>query len=173
MKKRTSDSWYVLQVIAGKETKIEEIISRMDIKKLSPFLPKKKLKIRKKGITKDVISPLYSGYVFIIGEWNIEEAKKILNNSGAIKFIGGINSPGIIKEEEKKLIKSIAETGIAEYSKVIKIGSKINVVSGPLKELKGVIESVDRRKQRVVVKLPLLNSLIKVTLGFEYLQEDQ
>ncbi len=173
MEIKKSSNWYVMQVITGKEKKVEALLLKLKLNSLVPFLPKKKLKIKKRGIVKDLISPLYPGYIFIIGEWNIEEAKKMIKSPGAIKFIGGVKSPGILLEEEKGIIKKIAKTGVAEYSKVIKIGNKIRVLSGALKEFEGVIESVDRRKQRAIVRLPLLNSMVKVTLGFEYIESKE
>jgi transcription termination/antitermination protein NusG len=171
MKKKASQNWYVLQVITGKEAKIEKMVSLLDLASLSAFLPRKILKIRKKGIVTDAATPLYPGYLFVVGTWDINEAKKIVNITDAVKFVGGNSSPGFLREEEKELIQKIVKDGVAGYSKVVKEGTKIKVVSGPLKELKGVIESVDRRKRRAVVKLPLLNSTIKVTLGFEYIDE--
>ena len=166
-------NWYVLQVIGGKENKIEEYIQKLETDSLTPFLPRKKLKIRKGGQTKDVIKPLYPGYIFIIGKWNINDAKKIIQLSGVVKFIGGLFSPGTLKNEEKEIINKITKDGIAGFSQVIKENTKIKVISGPLKELEGVIQSVDRRKQKAIVNLPLLNSVVKVTLGFEYLESNE
>lgn len=173
MKKNYSTEWYVLQVIGGKENKMEKFISKLETDSLKPFLPRKKLKIRKGGITKDIIKPLYPGYIFIIGIWNLNEAKNIVKLPGAVKFIGGLYSPGTLKNDEKEIINKIIKGGIAEYSKVVKEGSKIKIISGPLKELEGIIQSVDRRKQKAIVNLPLLNSIVKVTLGFEYMKSNE
>jgi transcriptional antiterminator NusG len=173
MKKSHSTEWYVLHVISGKENTIEKFISKLGTDSLKPFLPRKKLKIRKSGITKDIIKPLYPGYIFIIGIWNLNEAKKIVKLPGAVKFIGGLYSPGTLKNDEKEIINKIIKDGVAEYSKVVKEGTKIKIISGPLKELEGVIQSVDRRKQKAIVSLPLLNSIVKVTLGFEYMKESE
>ena len=169
MRLKSTENWFVLQGLGGKEKKIEEFLNRIETEYLKPFLPKKKLKIRKRGKQKEVIQPLYPGYIFIIGIWNLEEAKRVLQIPGAVKFVGGLNSPGVLLQEEKAAIKKIIKGDIAEYSKVVKVGSKIKILSGPLKELEGEIVSVDRRKQRAIVKLPLLNSKVKVTLGFEFI----
>ena len=160
MEIKSSQNWYVLQVITGKEQKIKDLILKLNLNSLSAFLPQKKLKIKKKRVLRDSTTPLYPGYIFIVGEWNTVEAKEILKNSGAIKYVGGINTPGVLQDEEKTIIIKITKGGVAGYSKVIKVGSKIEIISGPLKELKGVIDSVDRRKQRAIVKLPLLNSTL-------------
>jgi transcription termination/antitermination protein NusG len=168
-----NDNWYVMQVVTNKEEKVLNYILKNKTENLTPFLPKKILKIKKSGVQKDQVKPLYPGYIFIFGYWDLSEAKVMLKTPGAVKFIGGINAPGILTKEEKELIAKITKNGVAEYSKVIKIGSKIKIVSGQLKELEGVIESVDRRKQKAVVKLPLLNSIVKVTLGFEYINENE
>ena len=168
-----NEKWYVLQVVTNKEERVLSHILKSETKNLIPYLPKKVLKIKKAGVQKDQIKPLYPGYLFIIGKWDILEAKSLVKFPGAVKFIGGINVPGFLTRDEKEMIIKITKNGIVEYSKVIKEGSKIKVVSGPLKELEGVIVSVDRRKQKAVVKLPLLNSIVKVTLGFEFINVDE
>jgi transcription termination/antitermination protein NusG len=173
MKKSNPHEWYVLQVIGGKENTIEQFIQKLETESLKAFLPQKKLKIRKMGKTRDVIKPLYPGYIFVIGKWNIKDAKKITQLPGAVKFIGGLFSPGTLQIQEKEIINKITKEGIAGYSQVIKEGSKIKIISGPLKELEGVIQSVDRRKQKAIVNLLLLNSVVKVTLGFEYMESNE
>jgi transcription termination/antitermination protein NusG len=166
-----TENWYVIQIINGKENSVEKNIKNLNLTKLSSFLPKRKVKIKKEGISADKIIPLYPGYIFITGQWDLEEAKEIISLKNIINFIGGINRPGMLNKSEKELILSITENNIVEYSKVVKEGSKIRIVSGPLKKLEGIILSVDRRKQRAVVKLPLLNTSIKIVLGFEYIEE--
>ncbi len=161
--------WFVLQTIAGKEKKIEELVNKLHPVDLKPYLPRKQLKIKKNKKTREMVLPLYPGYLFIVGEWNPEEAKNIQLIPGAIKFIGGMTRPGMLQAGEKEIILKIAKDGIIGYSKVMKDGSKIRIISGPLKELEGTIESVDRRKERAMVRLSLLNRTIRVSLGFEYI----
>jgi len=166
----SKEKWFVLQVISNRENKIADNIFKLNLPHLKPFLPQKKIKIKKQGIVKDIIVPLYPGYIFIIGIWKQEDAKKILQIQYTVKFIGGINSPGYLKRDEVDLINKIAKDGICNYSQVVNEGNKIKIISGPLKELEGQIISVDRRKQRAVVFLRLLNTNVKVTLGFEFIE---
>ena len=169
MMKNDIDNWYVLQTINGKESYVEQLIEKLNLTGMKVYLPRRKIRIKKKGIMTDKIIPLYPGYIFIIGLWNIEEAKKILSINNAINFIGGLAKPGMLKKEEKDMIKGITSNSIVEYSKAVKAGNKIKIISGPLKQIEGTIISVDRRKQRATVNLPLLNTNIKVVLGFEYI----
>jgi transcription termination/antitermination protein NusG len=166
-------NWFVLQTIVGKEQKSVELLSKINLTSLKPFLPKKKIKIKKNKITKDVILPLYPGYIFILGDWDFTDAKNILLVPGVIKFVGGVKNPGRLLDEEKTLILKLTKDGVINYSKVVNDGSRIKIISGPLKDMEGTIESVDRRKQRAVVRLTLLNRLIKVSLGFEIIESDE
>lgn len=167
-------NWFVLHVIKGKEKSVLNRLSLLQLEDIIPFLPKKKMKIRQKGSLHDKQIPLYPGYLFVIGELRQIFIKKITSVNGVIKFVGQKNNPSTINLEEKRLILSITTgKGIAEYSKVIKEGTKIKIISGPLKELEGKILSVDRRKQRAVVGLPLLNSIVNTTLSFEYIKESK
>lgn len=166
------ENWYVLQVIGGKEKRVLEHLDSLKLENYRPYLPLKKLKIKKGGKSSEKLSPLYPGYLFMIGSWDIYEIKTVLGVSDVIKLVGGISSPGILEDGEKRVINAIAgREGVAPFSKVVNEGTKIRVISGPLKELEGKIISVDRRKQRAIVEMPLLNSSIKVTLGFEFFEE--
>lgn len=174
MVKSLQENWYVLQVIGGKEKRVLEHLKSLKLAGYRVYLPLKKLKIRKAGKFSEKLSPLYPGYLFIIGSWDLYEIKQILGVSDVIKLVGGISNPGRLNDDEKRVIKSITgSNGVAPFSKVVNEGSKIKVISGPLKELAGRIISVDRRKQRAVVELPLLNSTIKVSLGFEYFESGE
>lgn len=164
------EKWFVLQVISNRENKIADSILKLNLSNLKPFLPQKKIKIKKQGLVKDVIVPLYPGYIFLIGQWKQETAKKIVQIQYTVKFIGGMNSPGFLKKEEVDLISKIARDGVCSYSQVVSEGNKIKIISGPLKELEGQIIAVDRRKQRATVFLPLLNTNVRVTLGFEFME---
>lgn len=166
------ENWYVLQVIGGKEKKVLEQLDSMELQRYRAYLPLKKLKIKKGGKFSEKLSPLYPGYLFMIGKWDFAEIKSVLAVSDVIKLVGGISSPGTLDDDEKRIINAIAgREGVAPFSKVVNEGTKIRVISGPLKELEGKIISVDRRKQRAVVEMPLLNSTIKVTLGFDFFEE--
>jgi transcriptional antiterminator NusG len=171
MTKEKAYTWYVLQVLTGREKSLHKRIEDLSLVSMSVFLPLKKMKIRRLGKTRDVIAPLYPGYLFLVGDWDLQEIHDILKLNGTVKILGGHATPGRLDDEEIHLIQTITRNGIAEPSRVIKEGSKIRVVSGPLKELEGVIVSVDRRKQRAFVQLPLLNSTVKTSLSFEYLEE--
>src|SRR4030042_5449428 len=166
----SKEKWFVLQVISNRESKIADNIMKLNLPYLKPFMPQKKIKIKKQGVIKDINVPLYPGYIFLKGNWKQKDAKKILQIQYTVKFIGGVNNPGYLKREEIDLINKIAKDGICNYSQVVNEGNKIKIISGPLKELEGQILSVDRRKQRATVFLPLLNSNVKVTLGFEFIE---
>jgi transcription antitermination factor NusG len=97
------------------------------------------------------------------------EAKKILDINNTINFIGGLSHPKFLNNNDIEIIDLITKSGICHYSNVLKDNTRIKVISGPLKEIEGKIIKVDRRNQKAMVELPLLNSIVKVSLGFEYI----
>lgn len=167
MEQFINQDWYVIQVYGGSEFAVDSRLQTYNLSAFRPYTPKKKMEIRKAGKRVEKYFPFYPGYVFLTGKWDLQEARVINDNPKVIRFLGGMTSPKMITSDEKALITKICGNGCVNYSRVIKEGTKIRVVDGPLKYLEGYIESVDSRKRRVFVQLPLAQSSLRVSMGIE------
>jgi transcription termination/antitermination protein NusG len=159
-------------VLCGKEFFVEKYLLSLLLTNLFPLLPKKKQKIRKNKILIDVIRPLFPGYIFLLGKkFDCCEGNKILHSPNVIRILGGLNNPAVLSKSEKMVVSNIIKYCFDGYSKVLKEGNKVKVVSGVLKDLEGMIVSVDRRKQTAMLKVPMMNTEVKFSLAFEYLRD--
>ena len=61
--------------------------------------------------------------------------------------------------------------GLISLSKAYKIGDRIQIVDGPLKDMEGLITRIDRRNQSGQVTLTLGGKQRKVWLGFKIIEE--
>ena len=139
------------------------------------IVPKKLLPIRRKGITKKELQPLFPGYLFLNSENILEELDAywaIRRTDGFIRFLRDSASPSPLSERDLGLIRHFISFGeFADTSKVtFDENDRIVVLEGPLKWLEGHIIKVNRRKGRAKVLLDIYDSPFPIDLGFEVVE---
>lgn len=61
--------------------------------------------------------------------------------------------------------------GLIGLSRVYRVGDRIQIVDGPLKDLEGHITRVDRRNKSGQVSIVFGGKTIKIWLGFNYIED--
>ena len=139
------------------------------------LIPKRRLIERRQGKAVECMRPLLPGYVLFRTDVGMDvryyyELKKV---PGLLRILKGEQDFLYIKESEIAVI--LALTGgkdVIGFSELYKKGDEIHVVSGPLKDLEGIIEAFDYRKKRVKVCFELGGQTKRVDLGAEWVQKD-
>lgn len=168
---------YALQVQTGQEEEFQRKAKRLLPEGNSFVLPRRRLSIRKRGKTKEVMATVFPGYVFLssgesedkgIGSafWSIRRV------TGFLRFLPSNESIHPLCERDIQLIRHFMSFGeIAEKSKVsFDDNDRIVVHSGPLKGYEGQIVKVDKRKGRAKLRIFFCNSDMLVDLGFELME---
>lgn len=115
--------------------------------------PVRILKERKKGCVREVEKPLLIGYVFVFGDAKIEPAK-FYAAADAIRVLRYPGGDCELTGEDRAYAEFVyANGGVIGVSDVLCEGNSVKVLSGPLKEYRGTIIKMDRRKQRVVLRI--------------------
>lgn len=179
--------WYAVQTFSGAEKRSRDIIHE-NFPNIKTLLPMRVLDIRKKGNTKRLIKPFFTGYFFIqtTHELNIIEAKEIVTSArniglqtGIIRIVGTYIDktsrgsdviPPIADSEMEYILMLTQEQETVEFSDYVKDGDKVTIVAGPLKGLEGVIKRVNPRKKRISIMLKLLGEERNIDLGGELVQ---
>jgi transcription termination/antitermination protein NusG len=137
--------------------------------------PKKLMPIRRRGVTRKELRPIFPGYLFIQSEGILDEPDlywTIRRTEGFIRFLRESSSPSPLSERDLGLIRHFISFG--EYADTSKVtfdeNDRIVVLEGPLKGLEGSIVKVDRRKGRAKVVLDMYDSKIPIDLGFEVVE---
>ncbi|MGD9972005.1 MAG: hypothetical protein AB7S77_02990 [Desulfatirhabdiaceae bacterium] len=74
------------------------------------------------------------------------------------------------KNEMKFLFEVTGEGGVIELSQgVIMENEEVLIIQGPLKQLKGRILFIDKRKNKAKVRIEFMNRMLDVSLGLEIL----
>lgn len=167
-------NYFVIQV----KTKNEEKYISLAKQKLSGssiqlIWPRRKLTIKKKGIEKQSLAPIFPGYIFIESDNISSEIYWILRKTtGFFRFLKSNSNIVPISIEDKSLLAHFLSYGeIVDKSNVYFDENKqIQVVEGPMKGLEGRIIKVDKRKKRAKVELSLYEKSFFIDFGFEVLQ---
>lgn len=168
---------FAIQVITGTENRFinsstknnAEIGERL-------FYPRRKLSIRKNGITKEKLCPLFAGYVFFRNQeskLDTETINFIKKQDCFVRILKDTKNPLCLSPKDAELIHHfINGRGISDISTVyFDENNRIVVESGPLKGLEGKIVKVDRRKQRAKISLDLYNDKFLIDLGFKVISK--
>jgi transcriptional antiterminator NusG len=158
------EAWYVLHT----KSRFENVVKDGLIKKsFEAFLPKIKVKSKRKDRKLMIQVPLFPGYLFVRSDLNPPEHLEILKTVGVVRFVGNKSGPLSVFEETIESLKIMVmgrEEIITGFR--FKKGDKIIVVSGPLVGITG--QFVQYRGQgRVVVDINALGQFAAVNVDEE------
>jgi transcription termination/antitermination protein NusG len=160
--------WYAIQVTAGHENKVRQLIQRridadpkaaQDRQIRQALVPTQEVVEIKNGKKVPVERKLYPGYVLVEMAMNQETAHVINSIQGVIKFVGQDRKlPQPLRPDEVNRLLGIAdEKAEAEPQEEIPfmIGQAVEITEGPFTEFSGTVEDVmpDKGKVRVTVSL--------------------
>ncbi len=91
--------------------------------------------------------PVFTSYVFIRLKTYNQERNAVLETPGVVRFLWWLGKPAVVRDKEiediKKFLEECHDTDInVLYHK----GEQVEIDKGPLKEYKGIIVDLDKRK---------------------------
>ncbi len=171
--------YYVLQVMTGEEKKfinLAKVNFRLELPEVNIenalIWPRRKLTIRKNGVSRETLAPIFPGYLFFMSEKLSPEVHWLLRKTPEfVRFLKSNQNIEPLEGEDKDLLMHFLNFGeIVEKSQVwFDKDKKIRVLSGPMKGLEGRIIKVDRRKKRAKISLSLYKESFTIDFGFEIL----
>ncbi len=171
-------NYYVLQVKTGGEDKYMKS-ARLDLARnglgesAQLIWPRRQLKIRRKGKTKDVLAPIFPGYIFVEAELIDGNLYWCLRRSiGFYRFLKDNRNIEPLVGQDRELLVHFLQLGeVVEKSRVyFDENNRIRVTQGALKGLEGYIVKVDKRKRRAKVRLSLYDDSFFIDFGFELME---
>ncbi len=162
-----SKHWYALYTKPRHEFKAEEQLKACGIEYFLPKITRlKQWSDRKKKVTE----PLFSGYIFVYG--NEKDRLLALEQYAIVRSIFFEGAPAIVPDWQIQNLQKMLENGTdIEVTEQLKIGTKVKIISGPFKDVEGIVYqtpnqermlaiTIDLLRRSVVVKIPA-NSLIE------------
>ena len=179
--------WYVVHVYSGYEKKVEDAInSLIEEKKLDGILfqikvPVKDVAEMKNGKKKIQKKKIFPGYVLLemdLDKQHWKEVYSIIKNINGITGFVGANKTkkphALSVEESRAMLQSMNETKNDMFSKPkydYKHGETIRITEGPFSTFTGVIEEINREKNKLKVMVGIFGRSTPVELDFHQVEK--
>jgi transcriptional antiterminator NusG len=166
--------YFAMQIWTGGEDKFLSLARRGTLpQSIRLIWPRRNLRIRRRGVWRDSLAPIFPSYIFIqaeIIEPNLY--RKLRRTPGFVRFLLSNNNIVPLDAQDQELLSHFLGFGEVVDKSMVFFDEKrkIRVISGPLKGLEGMIVKVDRRKGRAKVKLEMYQNSFDVDFGFEVLE---
>jgi transcription termination/antitermination protein NusG len=156
--------WYVLRSEPRAE---KQVAKRLQIKRLSHWLPLYTTRRRWSDRWKTVTLPLFPGYLFAGGDGT--QLDEILSTPGVLTVVKNGAVPVELSAEYVARLKAVVEDPFLEVEPVsepepILQGEEVVVHEGVLAGFRGTVRA-EQGRNRLVVWLPLVGHGIAVTIG--------
>ena len=150
--------WFVLQVRPRYEFLAANILRS---KGFEEFLPSYKSKRQWSDRQKEIELPLFPGYVFC--RFDVRIQAPILTTPGVMRVVGANMA---IPDSEIEAIQMVMKRGVsAKPCEYLKVGTKVEVISGPLAGVCGIL--VSRTNQyRLILSVTLVQNSISVEVDY-------
>jgi transcription antitermination factor NusG len=157
--------WFAVQVRAKHELGVAEFLHGRGYR---PFLPTCRSRKIWSDRIKVVHAPLFPGYLFC--RVNIQDRLPVLSAPGVIRIVGYNRSPVPVDEAEINAIQAIVNSGLPnEPWPFVRVGDPVQIKSGPLQGLRGILLAV-KGAQRLVVSVSLLQRSVAVEIDSAYVE---
>jgi transcription antitermination factor NusG len=152
-------SWVALQVVPRHEKSVDRILG---YKGCDHFLPTYSVRRKWSDRVKTVVEPLFPGYVFCRSQRNLSALIRGFPGIICIVAFGGIPHPIPDKEIEalQQIVRGKQKYGVVPY---LSRGQKVQVISGPLAGIFGIITQF-KNHDRLVISLDVILKSVSVEI---------
>ena len=168
--------WYILQAYAGFEQKVKILIEKqLKVKKMEPlieeiFIPSEEVTTKKKGKARTTHVTYFPGYILIKMNLTDDLWHLLCDIPRVSGFVGGDQkNPLPVPESELADIREQIQSGVkqAEIDATFSAGQNVVVIEGPFAEFNGVIDTVDREHNKLIVLVSIFGRATPLELDFD------
>lgn len=163
--------WYVVHTYSGYENKVkdslEKIAEHSDMQKLiqEVYVPMEEVQEIRNGKKVSINHKTFPGYVLVKMIITNRSWYVVRNTRGVTGFVGPESKPVALTDEEVEVMRN--SKPYTEACTFI-VGEEIRIVSGPLENFTGIIESIDMDNKKLHVKVKMfLGREMQIELAFE------
>ncbi len=155
--------WHVLRTMSRQEKALAEVLAARNIRYFLPLVKKTRTYGRRKEV---VTLPLFPGYMFLLGTRDeLFEADRTRRVASVIEVVDQAK----LEHELKNLSCALEHEPDLVPFPYLKVGYAVEVVGGPLRGIRGVIE--DRaKKDRLILKIEVLGQATSVEIDGSLLE---
>ena len=154
-------SWYVLHTKSRFENVVNEALTK---KSIESFLPKIKVRSKRRDRKIMINLPLFPGYIFVKSGLSPNERLEIVKTVGVVRFIGFNDGPvPVVSDVLESLKIMVGSEDDILTGNIFEAGDKVIVVNGPLTGVAGNFVRY-KGKDCVVVNIEALGQFASVVV---------
>lgn len=158
-----NEGWFVVWSESRAEKKVE---SRIAAQGIEPWLPKVTERHKWNDRWKDVVLPLFPGYLFARGR--LDQLHSLLRTPGVVTVVKNAGKPALLSDSFIASLRSAIEAGVptTPVAEMIAfdVDDEVIVQDGPLAGLRGIVQEV-RSGRRLVVWIEQIGRGVAFTIG--------
>lgn len=149
--------WYVIHTYSGYENKVATNIEKMvENRRLQDLIfevkiPTEKVVEIKDNKRKEIERKIFPGYVLVKMIITDETWYIVRNTRGVTGFVGTTTKPVPLSQEEVDKLGVETREITVDYN----VGDSVKITEGPIAGFVGVVEEIDKDKQKVKVKVSM------------------
>jgi transcription antitermination factor NusG len=156
-------SWYAAYTKCNHEGVVKRLLRD---KGINTFLPKIIVPSRRKDRKVLIRRPLFPNYLFVELNEARENWMKTYRTPGLARICGNNGRPMPIPDEDIKSIQIFVNSDRNIYPlPYLQVGTRVQVISGPLAGAIGVMVKEDRKHRQLVVSLELMGQSVSAYLA--------
>jgi transcriptional antiterminator NusG len=156
---------YCLFCRTGKEAAVEAALKEQGFEVISTFF---EMTVFKKGVKRREVRCVMPGYVFFMAETE-PDWEQVLRTKYVYRALAYGDGTRALRGADREFVYNLLHRGrIAEVSHVVRVGTKIRVIDGPLKDYEGRITKVNRKRSCAWVALDT-----EGFIGYAWLQYEE
>jgi len=154
-------SWFAAYTRCNHEKTVKKILTD---KGINTFLPQIIVPSRRRDRKLLIRRPLFRNYLFIELNEERDNWLKVFRTPGVVKICGN-GQPMAVPDEDIRSIRIFVESERNLYPLAyLQVGSRIQVISGPLTGAIGVLAKEDHKHRRLVVNIELMGQAVAASL---------
>jgi transcriptional antiterminator RfaH len=160
--------WFAVCCKPRQELVAQENLARQGFR---VYLPRIRIKRRRRGQWLDVVEVLFPRYVFIHADPDRQSLAAVRSTRGAVGLVRFGGQPAVVEDEVMNalLLRENAASGLHEYdSSLFNSGEAVKLMDGPLAGMEGIFVQEDGER-RAVILLELLGKANKVRVDRDLL----
>lgn len=160
--------WRVFYTFPRAEKKCED---RLHDRRIDVFLPKYTAIRQWSDRKKKVVEPLFRNYIF--ARVDERDRLRVLQTDGIVRCVTFNGKPAVVSEDEIQSIRCAisgdGEFEVVDYVPRPKPGSKVVVVEGPMRGLRGEVEE-HRGQTHLLVSVAAIRQALRINVPAQWVQ---
>lgn len=167
--RETGTHWYVVHTYSGYEDKVsQDLMTIVENRGLQDVIhevmvPVEVVQEIKDDKKREVTHKLYPGYVFVNMVMTDESWYIVRNTRGVTGFVGPDSKPIPLSAEEVERMGIVKES---ELTLNFAVGDNVQITDGPLSGFIGIVESINKDKEIVNVKVSMFGRETPAEMSF-------